>query len=809
MTRTFALATIIALLCPVAASAFEVKLTVAETAKVAREPAVVTSGVPFAKGAVKDLAKLAVSIDGKAVPAQFLKLAAWDDGSIRWALMDVQVKAAAGAKVELTVSDAGGNPAPAAPVKVDDAKDTVAVSTGPLQFVVDKAKPGLFQSFKVDGKDLLTAAGRGLVLYKEGGGEVIGTPTAVTIEQAGPMRAIVCIRGKFPGVHNDLLTYTARITAYAGQKFVKTHLWLENNGSMGYFNGNEDSPASKAIEWFPFDGLAVEYGLGLGSSLTAGCEDATSAGSLKVLQTCLPHKPADKNWRGGRFGYTDLEYVITGGGKEIKKGDRTDGVVSVKGDGGSVTAAVRNFWENYEKAIELDGTNLKVWLWPTEGQWPRVITKAPFDKSLDNICKAGLYDMPGSVHKGHEFMLDLSGRDPKAVAAELSSPLFAFATAEHYAGTEASPGMFAPPTVRTADKDCNAKLDAWVRMTRSAGDPESPASVFKAREQSPFSDVGYLQDTMVSHGWMDFGDVVVPGRGPISLGSDWAWISLLSAMRLGDPNYLRLGSEMTRHYIDIDQLWSDRDLAGARGFQRGGYNWSNFHCYRLSRPPGVSAGCIVGVVQYYLLTGEPKALECAERSSKALRAAWKAAAAEKKPLGGMSLIGATLDAYYAMYDLTADKTWVDDTLGIYKDCIRPMWKSMGPFLHGTNQIQFQDYVKSDQAYCFSIASLCQLHRMTGDEDVLEMLVDSTQKTFPDTFFQAPLYLADVFGYVAMVKSDKELLAKGAELMASGFPESKCPPVFMPGNGTWCHDAAMMLRAGHVLQYATWKMNAKK
>jgi hypothetical protein len=52
----------------------------------------------------------------------------------------------------------------------------------------------------------------------------------------------------------------------------------------------------------------------------------------------------------------------------------------------------------------------------------------------------------------------------------------------------------------------------------------------------------------------------------------------------------------------------------------------------------------------------------------------------------------------------------------------------------------------------------------------------------------------------------EYVRKAAGLFAQSFPESKCPPVFLPGSTTWSRTAAMMLRTGHLLQYAHWKMN---
>ena len=815
-----AAACLAALLALGSARALEVKLTVSETEKVGRTPAAVTTGVPFAKGALQDVAKLVAKVGGKAVPAQFLKTVPWDDGSVRWALMDVQVEVPAGGKAELVVSDSGANPAPAAPVKVEDGAEAVKVSSGPLQFVVSKKQPGLLTSVKVDGKELITSAGRGLVFYKEGGGEVVaGPPSEVKIEQAGPMRAIVCVRGKFPGVHNDLLGYTARISAFAGRKFVKVHLWLENHGAMGYYAAKDEGGTSPNIEWFAFDGMAVELGLGLGEPVAAKCEGAEGAGSLRVYQFCQMARGQEKvQYKKGPF-YTwkDFEYAITSAGKELKKGERTDGVVELKGGAGAMVAAVRDFWQNYEKAVELDGQKLRLWLWPAEGQWPRarpdLRSGGLFDKTLQGLPKDGLYLLPGGVHKGHEFILDFSGRDPRESSAELSAPLFALASAEYYAATGAAPGLFAPPEVRTADKDCNAKLAAWGRMARSTADPEDPKGLIKARQTATESAVSYISDSTYWFGWMDYGDLAVPGRGPVSLHHDWTWLMLLNAMRFGDMSFVRLGADMARHRIDIDQHWSDRDPAETRGLQRGDFNFPSFNCYRLYRYPGVSSNWLAGVVLYYMLTGEPKALECCQRNGEGLKAAWEHIAKTKPwagPQGDMAANAWGIASYCALYDLTADKQWLDEALKLFNTNVTAKWKGLGPHLHdGANQIQSQDYIQEDMKYCYAIAPLCELHSLTGDENLFKLLTEGCAKPFPDSFFEAPLFLSDLFAYVGLKTNNAEYLTKAADLFAQSFPESKCPPVYLPDNSTWSRTSAMTLRTGHLLQWANWKLKGAK
>ena len=44
---------------------------------------------------------------------------------------------------------------------------------------------------------------------------------------------------------------------------------------------------------------------------------------------------------------------------------------------------------------------------------------------------------------------------------------------------------------------------------------------------------------------------------------------------------------------------------------------------------------------------------------------------------------------------------------------------------------------------------------------------------------------------------------------SAFPESKCPPVYLPSNSQWSRRKAMFMRTGHLLQYAHWKLKQKK
>ncbi len=346
-------------------------------------------------------------------------------------------------------------------------------------------------------------------------------------------------------------------------------------------------------------------------------------------------------------------------------------------------------------------------------------------------------------------------------------------------------------------------------MARSAADPDSPSSLFAGRKDSWYSSVGYFGDSSYWFGWLDYGDLQVPGRGPVGLHYDWPWIMLLSAMRTGESNFLRLATDMVRHRVDVTQLWSDRDPVPVRGLQRGDANFPAFHCNRLYNPPRVGTNWLEGVALYYMMTGEPKALQSARRNADGLVAAWDWIARTKPyggPQGDMDANAWTISSYCAMYDLTADRAWLDRAMAMFNTNVKAKWEQYGPFLHDpARQIQSQDYVKDDMKYCYAIRALCQLHHYTGNETVLKLLTEGCEKEMPESFFEAPLFVCDQYAYVAWKTGNRELLDKAAELFVQGFPESRCPPVWLPDNSTWSRQSAMMLRAGHLLQFAAWKM----
>jgi len=680
----------------------------------------------------------------------------------------------ANGKVELLVSDGGKALAPAAPVKVDDGAEAVKVSTGPMEFTVSKKKFNVLEALKVDGKELLTAAGKGLVIIKEEGGELLaGPPTEVTVENAGPMRATVCVRGRFPGVHKNLLGYTVRLTAYAGKKLVKVHAWFENDGGL-------TARAPGRAQWFRFDGLALDFALGLGDKVEAECEAAKASGKLKVEQYCSPNH----DWKS-------FTYKVTSGDAELKKGERTDGVVTLSGPNGRLVVAIRHFWEQYEKAIELDGPALRIWLWPTDGEWPRSGAKRGHDSDeYPEFRKAGFQHLPGGTRKGHELILDCSGREAAAGAATLSAPLVARAAPAYYAETEAAPGWFAPADFVSGKPAYDAGVKNWTRCALQAIEPrDKPGSLYFARQ-------GGADGRGFWHGWMDFGDNLWE-EGYSSLHYDWTWMMLLNYMRFGDRGFFDMGLTMARHRIDIDQIWTgDSEFySGLTRYEKcftsvhGGINDGHYG-------PIPSHNWLPGVVLYYMLTGEPQARECAFSNHAGMKRRL-IDKQDKAPNAGIQTreLGWSILNLCALYDLTADKKYLDDAMILFDKPLTMQWKASGPYLQAGLQ------------YYYSTQPLCELQHRTGSEEVMKLLREGCAGKFPEnTYNEWPIFLSNIYAYVGYKDKNEAYIARAEELFIKYAEITKNLGCYTT-NGAWDKESGKLIRNGHILQYVEWKLKA--
>ena len=233
-------------------------LKVTETAGITRREYPLTRGVPLPQGAVAGVENLSLQdAQGRDVPVQLRVLGRWPDGSTKWVLVDFQADVEAGQEAVYTLQYTKDQKVTASVrgVEIAEREDRFEVCTGPLRFGVGKKAFALF-----DGVELGQRAEGSFVAEVEvaarGGGDAWakisesefagGTQRriygmggmclasagieeyAVEIEEAGPLRAVICCRGAYEStapMHHYAgyrpLRFATRIYAYAGQAQVR------------------------------------------------------------------------------------------------------------------------------------------------------------------------------------------------------------------------------------------------------------------------------------------------------------------------------------------------------------------------------------------------------------------------------------------------------------------------------------------------------------------------------------------------------------------------------------------------------------
>jgi hypothetical protein len=246
-----------------AGAGWSVPVEVQEPAGVARAAEPASGGIPFKPGQVKDVADLAlVTRAGEPVPAQFTKLAGYDDGSVQWALVDLVVPQLPGNGQVSCRIQPGRTVPPLNALKIAETDDRIVVDTGVLAFAVSKANFALFDEVTVGGRKVVSGGSIDLlncelgeqkgtpegsrevtIIAKKANGRLFplktGRPTRVSWEYRGPVRATLRVDGEYLGETGAglqaKLSYTTRITAWAGVGAVRVEHSIRNsNPADGY-----------------------------------------------------------------------------------------------------------------------------------------------------------------------------------------------------------------------------------------------------------------------------------------------------------------------------------------------------------------------------------------------------------------------------------------------------------------------------------------------------------------------------------------------------------------------------------------------
>ncbi|HEY0956690.1 MAG TPA: Tat pathway signal sequence domain protein [Roseateles sp.] len=598
-----------------------------------------TLGVPWPRGQVRKPAAgqaLQFRLAGSNLPVQSWPLAYWPDGSLKWTAHAVAGGTpAAGLKLEPGVSPAGN-----VSVKQTDAQ--VVVTAGDLSWTIPTRGEHLIAEARRGGRVTLKAVK--LVALRQDGAELEGEGgvarqgftskvTAVTVEQQGPVRAVVKLDGMHAGHGREWLPFSVRLYFYAGSDSVRiVHSFIFDgvpakdfvaglgvSAQVPMTDASYDRHVRFAGEGFGVWGEAVRPITGLRRDPGQPFKDAQVAGQALPPLSGMDKRVSDRlqwipEWndfslsQSSPDGYTLNKRTAPGQAWIASNaGTRNKGLVYAGGASGGVALGFKDFWQRAPVRLDVRGAatptaEVTAWLWsPSAPAMDMRSYRAPgemdtFEKQVEGL---------NITYEDYEPGWD----DAHGVARTSELQLWALpATPSHQAFSDMAEQVANPARLMPTPQRLHAcaVFGDWDPV--DTGTPARKLIEDRAAQQLN----QYLKE-VEQHRWYGFwnyGDVMhsydadrhmwrydIGGYAwdNSELSTDlWLWMAYL---RTGRADLFKLAEAMTRHTGEVDVY----HLGRFKGFgtRHGVQHWSDS-----SKQPRVSNAAYRRI--YYFLTADER-----------------------------------------------------------------------------------------------------------------------------------------------------------------------------------------------------------
>jgi hypothetical protein len=350
----------------------------------------VSWGVPWPEGAVPPGEAFHLTdAAGRAVPLQTWPLAYWPDGSLKWTGCAAVVPAGPGG--ELTLAP-GPSTAPAGEVRVTQDGKTVVVDTGALTCVIPLSGHHLVDSLRIGGWEV-ARAGQLVGILQEGPAtspedapprvDFVSLVKQVTVEQAGPVRAVVRIQGvhQLAATGREWLPFTVRLYFYTSDPAVRiVHTFIfDGDQEKDFIRGLglqfavplRDGPQNRYVRFVGADGGLWSEPLqpGGGNAAQEAGEPFTGRGEFAENAVWNDFKLSQP----GPDGFTIVKRTNPKSTwLASDAGTRAAGFAFVGDLTGGLGMSVKNFWQSCPAELEVrhaaqPEAELIAWLWAPDG----------------------------------------------------------------------------------------------------------------------------------------------------------------------------------------------------------------------------------------------------------------------------------------------------------------------------------------------------------------------------------------------------------------------------------------------------------
>ncbi len=398
-----------------------VPITIKETAGVGVSQYPVSVVVPLEKGTYQDTTPFLLRDDqGRAVPAQFEILNRhWaSDRSIRHLQVHflIDLESFSGPQTgqrTFHLTDSGDNPAPAAPIQINDTAGLIEVDTGPLQFSINKQSFNMIHQVVLNGTTLIQPnqengarlqprAGAGNTRY-----DALRDDFQFEIEEAGPIRVV--LKATAPNLYQSTVAHTpgvaVRIYAWAGSPMIKIDYQLQNSATNVryawplYFEALDLNFATQ------LSNAEVRIGRGDGSTFAATPQD----NGFRLAQ---------EHHNQARIYRTNEDQALEQ--LDFPNGSGPEGFLDLRTQNMGVMASIRHFWQTWPNGLAADDQGrLSIQLFP---EWSaKFMRNQNADQPLNVLSPSGLYWLDDMQQTYKEVLLFFhNGQAAAATLAALS-----------------------------------------------------------------------------------------------------------------------------------------------------------------------------------------------------------------------------------------------------------------------------------------------------------------------------------------------------------------------------------------------------
>ncbi|MHA6723613.1 exo-rhamnogalacturonan lyase family protein [Sphingomonas sp. RS2018] len=355
-----------------------------------------TFGMAWPQGRVRGTPRFAATgTDGASIPVQSWTTAYWPDRSIKWTAHALPAGQSAPATIRLAPGRPASHPAS---VSVRETADTIEIASGALRWTIGRSGSALIRT-AIRGDRIIVQDAKltGEARVGRPDGDRLPFDSVIdraTIEQTGPVRAVVKIEGRHQAAGRALLPFTVRLYAHAGSdglRIVHSFVYDIEPGELFLFAlgitlgvpmrgalhdrhiriaTGEETMLVEAVR--PLTGLRRDPGAAFRDAQIAGRATPPVAQMRAPVGQLLERIPAWGDFTLAQLsanGFTLTKRTGDGHGWiDSAEGARAPGLAYVGSPQGGAAIAARYFWQRHPAQIDIRGADsdrasLTAWLW--------------------------------------------------------------------------------------------------------------------------------------------------------------------------------------------------------------------------------------------------------------------------------------------------------------------------------------------------------------------------------------------------------------------------------------------------------------